>query len=157
MSWREPPYEHGKPDCGCGDGEGEGSTTKVRADRWWTHKEVLRHLRVDHRSLQKAMQQTQTHITKPWVNFGTGQKPRYRWQSAQIDAWWHEVHEWRASQRETLDTGSAGAIRTDRNAAGSARTLRRRGGSSGTSNGHTQKEDDGNLVTLVRSLTSGKS
>ena len=155
MSWREGPNDNNRPGSGCS--EGEESTTEGRRVRWWTHKEVLNHLRVDHRSLQKAMQQTPTHITKPWVNFGTGQKPRYRWQTTLVDKWWYEVHEWRASQRETQGTGSAGATQTDRSVVDNARTGRRRGGSSKKSKGRLQKEGDGSLVTLVRSLTSGRS
>lgn len=125
--------------------------------RWCRHIDVLRHLDVDYRTLKRAMNMTPGHIERPWVNVGTSGAPQYRWDSRAVDRWWREVQAWRASDNEVTGTRSGGATQTGASVVGKRRTTRRRSASNATSSERPRKATGGNLVTLVRDLTSTKS
>ncbi len=125
-----------------------------RVASWWTHLEVLSYLRVNYRTLKAAMEATPDHIRKPWTNFGSGLRPSYRWKAIWIDQWWEETNSWRVSKNEEMATGSAGGTRMRGYDHDNARTSQQRGKSKRKLKGLDPKVTDGNLVTLVRSLTS---
>lgn len=121
---------------------------------WWSHQEVLAHLRVDSRTLKDRMTATAPHIPHPWVQLGTRKRPVYRWRASKVDAWWLEVSKWQASKNETANTASAGATRTGRRDRVNVRPPPAPSGCSGRSRKPSPKDDAGSLVTLVKSLTS---
>jgi len=83
---------------------------------WRTHEEVLEHLGVDTRTLKARMRDTPTHITKPWVNYGSAKRPRYHWDADAIDLWWREINEWRCQTRPR--EAGRGPVRPRRRAVG---------------------------------------
>ena len=133
----------------------QGVTTQRKlAPAWWHHAEVLEYLRVDHRSLQKAMRETPKHIPKPWVNFGAGLRPRYRWKASEVDGWWKEVNEWRQSRNVESDIGSDGETLTEMSGPAQYPTRGRPVKSRRRSKGHSQGDSGGSLVELANRLTS---
>jgi len=130
------------------------STSRSDTPAWWIHREVLARLRVDHRTIQRAMRETPPHIHKPWVNFGTPRRPKYRWEAAGIDQWWFEVNEWRTSKNEDSDIGSDGETLTGENGAVLPRTSKPHGRFGKRSKGPSHGDSRGSLVTLASRLTS---
>lgn len=155
MSRREQRYEIGEP--GCGRSEGEESTTEVRAVRWWTHKEVLRHLRVDPRTLKRRMVETPPHFEPPWVNAGTRGRPKYMWAGNEVDRWWKKVNRWRISNSEGANTESGGVTPMGETAADRLLTRRLRKRSRGMSKERSPGGKGGNLVQHANQLISKKS
>jgi len=155
VSWRDQPNEDGRPDCGCG--EGEESTTAVRGTRWWTHKEVLRHLRVNPRTLKLRMVETPPHVEPPWVNVGSRSRPRYLWAGNEIDRWFKKVNRWRILNHEEASTEYGGETRMDEAATDRLQTRSRRKPSRGMSKGRSPGVKGGNLVQLANDLISKKS
>lgn len=88
------------------------TTARAIAPAWLTTAEVAKHLRVDRGTLRAAMQSTPPGMARPWLDIGTGRRPTYSWESARIDAWWREVHEWLKSRSGANDTASAGGTST---------------------------------------------
>ncbi len=124
---------------------------------WWTHEETYRHLRVDPRTLATAMRGTPDHIDAPWIDIGSGRKHNYRWEASEVDRWWREVHQWRASKNEARATGSGGGTRTASRGHGSVQTTGRQKRSKGRSKGVEHSESAGSLIAHLRSLDSEKS
>ena len=121
---------------------------------WLKHSAVLAHLDVDSKTLRARMRENPPAIEPAWINIGSERRPEYRWVAEQVDDWWIEVNRWRVSTNAVGSGGSAGAIRTARRGAARAQTRPRRSASSPKSSRPSPKDDDGSLVTLVRSLTS---
>jgi len=121
---------------------------------WWLHGRVAQYLAVDVRTLKARMMETPEGIHRPWVNFGSTQAPKYRWQSQKVDTWWRRINQWRTSRDEGDGTGSAGAARPGNGAAGPARTRRPPTRSGGKLNKPSQKGGTGSLTAFVRSLPS---
>ncbi len=121
---------------------------------WWLHGRVAQYLAVDVRTLKARMMETPEGIHRPWVNFGSAQAPKYRWQSQKVDTWWRRINQWRTSRDEGDGTGSAGAARPGNGAAGPARTRRPPTRSGGKLNKPSQKGGTGSLTAFVRSLPS---
>lgn len=122
---------------------------------WLKHGAVLAHLDVDPKTLRARMRETPPEIEPAWINIGSERRPEYRWVAERVDDWWIEVNRWRASTSATGSGGSGGATPTARRGAARAPTRPRRSASGPKSSRPSPKADDGSLVTLVRSLTSG--
>ena len=59
---------------------------------WLTHEEVCERLRVHPETVKAAMLRSERRgLEAPWVNVGSEARPRYRWQAAEVDAWWADV------------------------------------------------------------------
>jgi hypothetical protein len=154
-----------------GDSDPDGTESQARARRspapapsrlrhpklktWLKHSAVLAHLDVDSKTLRARMRENPPAIEPAWINIGSDRRPEYRWVAEQVDNWWIEVNRWRVSTNAVGSGGSAGATRTARRGAARAPTRPRRSASSPKSSRPSPKDDDGSLVTLVRSLTSG--
>ena len=124
---------------------------------WVSHAWVISHLCVNSRTLKARMQATPEHIERPWVNYGSAAKPRYKWAKQLVDGWWMEVNRWRASQDEETVGASAGGTLTAVPGVGSLRPSAPPRSSSAKSKKPSVSAGGGSLVTLARSLASRRS
>ena len=62
---------------------------------WCSNKDALEHLGVDPRTLRAArVLSDELRLRRPWARIGgSDHSPRFRWNRAQLDAWWVELHE----------------------------------------------------------------
>jgi hypothetical protein len=121
--------------------------------------EAAHMLGISRRSLDRVLHMVEAsgaaQLLPPTAGVGAGRR-HWRWRADELKAWWKEVNEWRASTSATADGESDGVILMGKHTVASVPTMRRRKRSVATSSGPSPRAVGGSLVTLARSLTSGK-
>ena len=121
---------------------------------WVSTRQAAEHLGLAPRTLIR-MALTAGAAPAPMAAVG-GRRPTYRWKLALLDGWLEEYGKWHTSNASAARGSSDGATRTGPSGRGAARPRRPRASSRATSSTKSPSAADGSLVTLARSLASGK-
>jgi hypothetical protein len=79
-------------------------------DVWLSVQEVARRVKRCDDIVRERMRETPPHIAQPWVNVASDKRPEWRFtNAAAVDAWWEELHRWRASESAAASGKSDGA------------------------------------------------
>ena len=116
-------------------------------------------LGISRRSLDRVLRLLESHGPPTLVPTAAGvgtNRHHWRWTADELTDWWKEVNAWRASTSGMAAGESDGVTPMGRRDVASAPTARRRKRSAATSSGQSRRAGGGSLVTLARSLTSGK-
>lgn len=80
---------------------------------WLTLEQTAAYFDVGADTLRAAMEDTRrAGIEAPWSDHGRGRRHSYRFCAARLDAWWLEVHQWRASEGSAASGKSGGRTPT---------------------------------------------
>lgn len=95
---------------------------------WLTYDEVRERFGVGVHKLREVIRAGDAGgIAPAWVNVGTAGRPIYSFEAARVDAWWREVHQWRATESSAQGDGrSDGPSPTTTGSASNARASSRR-------------------------------
>lgn len=126
---------------------------------WLTKQEACKHLGVGDDLLLERMRQSDAAGLNPaWINAAVGKRNNHRFDTANLDQWWREIHAWLARQsagtKPESAGQSAGATPTGSNATSTARARKTRKRSLPTSTRPSSSDAAGRLLQLGKALTS---